>query len=54
MTVRIVRSSMPVAYDVTEDNDMISASKSLGNSDIFITAQNMTKDEVESYLNKIA
>ena len=47
-------SVSPLAYDVSEAEGSVIASKTYENTDIFITAQNMTKDEVESYLNKIA
>ena len=47
-------SVTPLAYDISEAEGSVIASKTYENTDIFITAQNMTKDEVESYLNKIA
>jgi hypothetical protein len=50
----LTNSVSPLAYDISEVEGGVVASKSYKNTDIFITAQNMTKDEVESYLNKIA
>ena len=47
-------SVTPLAYDISEAEGGVIASKTYENTDIFITAQNMGKDEVESYLNKIA
>lgn len=50
----LTNSVSPLAYDISEVEGGVIASKTYENTDIFITAQNMAKDEVESYLNKIA
>lgn len=54
MDIILTDSVSPLAYDISEVEGGITAHKTVGNTDIFITAQNMTKDEVETYINKIA
>ncbi len=54
VTVLLTDSVTPLAFSVTEDGGVISASKTLNNTDIFITAYNMTKEEIENYINAIA
>ena len=54
MSVRLTKSESPLALGITDEIGFINAQKTVEGTDVFVTAQNMTKDEVEGYLNKIA
>ncbi|MBQ2941728.1 MAG: hypothetical protein IJD97_05780 [Clostridia bacterium] len=51
--LRLTDSATPLALDVAGHSGMVSASKTFGNTDIFITAYNFTLEDVENYLNGI-
>ena len=53
LILRLTDSATPLALDVAGHSGMVSASKTFGNTDIFITAYNFTLEDVENYLNGI-
>ncbi len=54
MSIILTDSATPLAYDVSEAEGGVIVSKTYKSTDVFITAQNMTKDEVENYINSIS
>ncbi|MDO5479787.1 MAG: hypothetical protein Q4G23_11565 [Clostridia bacterium] len=51
--IRITDSATPLAFDVAGHSGMISASKTVGGTDVFVTAYNLTSEEVTNYLSGI-
>lgn len=54
LIIRLTDSATPLEFNVAGDAGMISASKTIGKTDIFITAYNLTFEDVENYVNSIA